>query len=226
MGRRRNLTILSIEGDRQSEKASNVIPINFQSYHIIEIFMNYFPKLELDGSSKLVIYFKEKPDNEEQYMKNDFFGVSWYYVDKEEISKLEMTKKEELGEYYLEIIVEVLKAIACKNGREKVLFDIIDETATRVRESKYELFQRVKTLSKTSDDKKVKANVYRHVSSLGEMWYVEFEDEDKNISRYELMKKYSFVSKIDVFKKARWEKNTFILVDKFDKVIAKVSLDE
>lgn len=226
MSRRRNLTILSIEGDRQNEIASNVMPINFQSYHIIEIFMNYFPKLELDGSSKLVIYFKEKPDNEEQYMKNDFFGVSWYYVDKEKISKLKMTKKEELSEYYLEIIVEVLKAIACKNGREKALFGIIDEAATSVRESKYELFQRVKTLSKTNDDKKVKANVYRHVSSLGEMWYVEFEDGDKNISRYELMKKYSFVSKIDVFKKARWEKDTFILVDKFDKVIAKVSLDE
>ncbi len=225
MSGNRKLTVLVLEGDKRNEKVNNVKPINFQAYHIIEIFMSYLPKIELDGSSKLVIHFKSKPDNEEQYMKNDYFNVSWYYVDESQISNLKNIRKDKLSEYYLEIIVEVLKDIACRNGREKELFHIIDETARKVRESNYEMLQRVRHLSKATDDKRYTANVYRHVSNLGEMWYVEFMHKDKCISKHELMKRYSFVSKMDVYKKARWEKDEFILMDKFDKVMAKIKPD-
>ncbi len=225
MGRSRKLTILVLEGDRQNEKVNNVKPISFQAYHVIEIFMSCLPKIELDGSSKLVIYFKTKPDNEERYMKDDYFNVSWYYVDESQIKNLKIIKKSKLSEYYLGIIVEVLKDIAGKNGREQELFCIIDETAQKVRESNYEMLQRVKHLSIATDDKRYNANVYRHVSNLGEMWYVEFEHKDKCISKHELMKRYSFVSKIEVYKKARWENDEFILVDKFDKIMARIRPD-
>ena len=60
MNKRRKLALLVIEGDRNYQKANNVIWVNQQAFHVIEKFMFFLPKIDLDGSSKLTIFFKKR----------------------------------------------------------------------------------------------------------------------------------------------------------------------
>ena len=223
MVKRRKFALLCLEGDRSYEKAHDFW-VNQRAFHVIEIFMHYLPRIDLDGSRKLTIFFKEIKEHERQYMKNEFQGVSWYYVDKAEIEKHRRLKRKDDEEYYLNIIVDTLKAIARTDGRPNEISDIIDKTAQTVMECGFELTMHIKKLSKTSADRQFRANVYRHISRLGESWYVEIKDKDKNITRHgiDLLKKPTFISQTGVFVLSRWEGGRFIVTDRFGKVTAEV----
>lgn len=223
MTRRRKLALLCLEGDRGYEKAHDFW-VNQRAFHIIEIFMHYLPRIDLDGSSKLTIFFKEIKESERQYMKNEFQGVSWYYVDKAEIDRHRRLKKEEEQEYYLNIIVETLKTIARTDGRPQEISDIIDKTAQTVRDCGFELTLHIKKLSKTSADGRYRANVYRHIDRHGEDWYVEIKE--KKITRHDinLLKKPTFISQTGVFVLSRWEGERFVVTDRFGRVTATVEV--
>lgn len=226
MNKRRKFALLCLEGDRSYEKAHDFW-VNQQAFHVIEVFMHCLPRIDLDGSSKLTIFFKPVKENERQYMKNEFQGVSWYYVDEAEIEKHRKLKREDEEGYYLNIIAETLKTIAQIDGRPQEISDIIDKTAQTVRECGFELTLHIKKLSKTSEDGQFKANVYRHISRLGESWYVEIKDKDKNITRYDinLLKKPTFISQTGVFVLSRWEGDRFVVTDRFGKVTAAVNVN-
>lgn len=223
MNKRRKFALLCLEGDKKYGKEHDFW-VNQRAFHVIEVFMHFLPKIDLDGSSKLTIYFKEKKDNERQYMKIEFEGVSWYYVDKSEIDKHRQLKREDEEEYYLNIIVDTLKTIARIDGRPEETLDIIDKTAQTVRDNNFELLLHIKKLSKTSGDGRYRANVYRHINSLGESWYVEIKDKDKNITRHciDLLKKPTSISQTGVFVLSRWEAGSFIVTDRFGRVTAAV----
>ncbi len=218
------LTILSIEGDKQEEKNRN-IPIMWQAYHVKEMFMYYLPKIEIDGSNKIVIYFKEQPVLENQYMRDDYFCVSWCYVDKEKLEKIKYLKNRELEEFYLDVIVEELSRIARKNDKEKNVVDFIEAAAKKVRESNFELNLPIKKLSKQTTDKKYKALVYRHLSNKGEMWYVDVLSKAGLTTRYNLLKEFTYTSKSEVFKNSYWDKGCFVLKDRFGKITSSIKLD-
>lgn len=227
MSKRRKFALLVIEGDKNFEKTHNVIPVIWQAFHVIEIFMHYLPKIDLDGSSKLCILFREKKDTEQQYMQSDYFGVSIYYVDEAEIDRQRGLKKEEEEEYYLNIIVDTLKYIAKINNRDGEIFNIIDETAQKVRDNNFDLTLQIKKLSKASANRQFKANVYRHINNKGESWYVDMIDKkNKNTSRIciDLLQKPTFVSQTGVFVQSKWEENRFIVSDRFGKVAAVIDV--
>lgn len=228
MGKRRKLSILVIEGDRDYEKTHNVVPVNWQAFNVIEIFMHFLPKTDLDGSSKLSILFRKKKDTEQQYIRADYFGVSKYYVDEPEIDRQRGLKKDEEEEYYLNIIVNTLKWIVQTQGSNAALMNIIDETAQKVRDNHFELTLPVKKLSKSSSDGQFRASVYRHISNQGESWYVEIKDKNKNISRHniDLLGKPSFVSQTGVFSQSEWEGNSFVIKEKFGRVTATVDMGD
>lgn len=226
MKKRTNLNLLVIEGDRDYEKTHNAIPVNWQAFHVIELFMYFLPKVDLDGNSKLAIFFKNKADSVQQYMYYDVQGVSCYYVDEVEIERQRKLNKEDESEYYLNIIVDTLKRIAQINGRDTEIFNIIDETAQKVRDNNFEVTFHIKKLSKSSADRKFRANTYRHISSRGESWYVDIEDKNKNITRQniDLSKKPAFISQTGVFQQSRWEGNRFIVSDRFGRVTATIDM--
>lgn len=226
MSKRRKLALLVIEGDKNFEKMHNVIPVNWQAFHVIEIFMHFWPKIDLDGSSKLSILFRKKKDTEQEYMQSDYFGVSIYYVDEAEIDRQRGLKRDEEEEYYLNIIVDTLKRIAQIQDRDADILNVIDETAQKVRDNNFELTLPIKKLSKSSADGQSRANVYRHISNQGESWYVEIKDKNKNLSRHniDLLKKPTFVSQTGVFEQSKWEGNRFIVLDRFGKVFAMIDV--
>lgn len=219
------LSKLVLEGDKKIEKLNKANPINFQSYHVTEIFMNFLPKIDLDGNDKLVIYFKEKPEFEERYVCDKDFHVSWYYVDRSDIDKLKKLDKNTLNEYYLNIIARTLKDIGQQNNCGEEVFTIIEETVQKVIKSNFELTQKINRLSKVSQDKQFKSKVYRHIDNQGEIWYVELEDNNKNIYKYDIMKKPSHISKLDFYKKSQWKNGEFILLNKLDQVVATIQVD-
>ena len=225
MTKRRKFALLCLEGDRNYEKAHDFW-VNQRAFHVIEIFMHYLPRIDLDGSSKLTIFFKPIKENERQYMKNEFQGVSWYYVDEAETNRYKRLKREEEEEYYLNIIVDTLKAIVRTDGRPEEISEIIDKTARTVRECGFELTLHIRKLSKTSADGRYRANVYQHISRLGESWYVEIKDKDKNITRHDinLLKKPTFISQTGVFVLSRWEDDRFVVTDRFGRVTATVDV--
>lgn len=225
MKKEQKLTLLVMQGDKENQKSD--MPVTRQAYHIIDVFMHYLPKINLDGSSKLTIYFTPTPDSEQQYMKNDWFNVSWYYTDKTCISKRDMRKmnQEDINEYYLGVIVNTLKHIAQINNRDLELYDIIDETAQKVRESNYEMTKKIRALSKSSPDRQYRANGYRHVNYQGEMYYVEILDKSKNILRYDLMEKRSYAHVGDLYKKATWEGGKYIVSNWLNKVVATIDTE-
>ena len=128
-----------MQGDKENGKSD--VPVTCQAYHIIDVFMHHLPKIILDESGKLTIYFTAKPDGEQQYMKNDYFHVSWYYAEKPCLNKrdLKNMSQEDINEYYLGVIVDTLRHIARINNRALELNDIIDGTARKVRGNQYEL---------------------------------------------------------------------------------------
>lgn len=88
---------------------------------------------------------------------------------------------------------------------------------------RFELVIQQKKLSKVSDDRRLKAKVFRQLNFLGEIWYIEVEDKNtKYMVRYELMEQYTNIAKVDFYKKASWEGSQFVLRDRLDRETARI----
>lgn len=99
----------------------------------------------------------------------------------------------------------------------------IREAANKIRTNRFELVIQQKKLSKVSDDRRLKAKVFRQLNFLGEIWYIEVEDKNtKYVVRYELMEQYTNISKVDFYKKASWEGSQFVLRDRLDRETARI----
>lgn len=219
------LNMLVVEGNKKAEKENDLEPIRFQAYHVVEIFMSFLSKIDLDGSSKLTIHFEEKPSNKKKYVCDNYFHVSWYYVSESDIELLNSLEKSDRDEYFLNVIVKTLKSIAQINHCNQEIFEEIDTTSKKVLDSGFKLKREIKKLSKVSQDKKFRAKVYRNIDSQGELWYAEIEDKDGNIHRHDLMSGPSYISKVDFFKKSQWEGNRFVISDRLDHVVATIVVD-
>lgn len=215
------LNMLLIEGNREYEKMNDVIPIRARTHYLTEQFLYFFSKIDLDGNSKLVICFEEKPKDKKKYLRDEYFHVSIFYVDKDVLEQFKILEKNEFDEYFLAIIVDACSYIARMNGKDKEVMDRIEQAANMIRANKFDFIILQKKLSKVSQDKRFRAKVYRILNCLGELWYVEIEDKkSKNITRYELMDQYTNISKEDFYKKASWQDSKYILKDRLDRETA------
>lgn len=221
------LNLLSIEGNRAYEKRNDVVPIRARTHYLTEQFLYYLPKMDLDGSGKLVICFEEKPEDKERYMCDEYFHVSVYYVDKNVLERFESLEQDAFGEYFLGIIVDVCSDIARFHHKEETLIEQIREAANKIRANRFELVIQQKKLSKVSDDRRLKAKVFRQLNFLGEIWYIEVENKNtKYVVRYELMEQYTNISKVDFYKKASWEGSQFVLRDRLDRETARIETQQ
>lgn len=209
------LNLLSIEGSRAYEKQNDVVPIRARTHYLTEQFLHYLTKIDLDGSSKLVICFEEKPKDTKKYVCDTYFHVSVYYVDKDVLDRFRTLEQDMMAEYFLGILVDACSNIAHSCHRDEEVVKRIGQAADQIRENHFELVIPQKKLSKTSGDKRWKASVFRRLDSQGELWYVELEDKKANIMvRHELTGQYTNISLVDFYKKAAWEGNRFVLRDR------------
>lgn len=212
------LSLLSIEGNRAYEKQNDILPIRARTHYLTEQFLYYLSRIDLDGSGKLVICFEEKPEDKEQYVCDTYFHVSLYYVDIDVLERFQTLQQDEMSAYFLDIIVDVCKNIAHSRHRDEAVIRRIEEAADQMRANQFELVIPQKKLSKTSGDRRWRAEVYRRLDPHGELWYAELEDKrTKNVVRHELTEKYTSVSLVDFYKKAAWEGDRFVLRDRLDR---------
>ena len=214
------LNLIVVESDKAFTEKNKIQPVNFQMHHVLEMFMYYLSKVDLDGSTKLTIYFKDEPEGAEKYRCDKHFKVSWYYVGIESVSKLKSGI--ERDSYYLERLVVVLKEIAEINHCADSVFRSIEETAAKVREQAFQLQIPIKKLSKISKDKKYKAMVYRSLCSKGEMWQVEIVEKGGMVKKVDLLEDYTHISKEGLYFKAEWQEDSFVLLDHLGRLMAKV----
>lgn len=217
------LNYLEVQGNENYEKTHNVVPVKFQTHHISEMLMHFLGRIDLDRSTKLVIYLKEKPQKEQVYNCDNYFRVSWYYVSSEDIKKVKACKGIERDVCYLNIITGVLKEIAQKNQCEERILERINEAAAEVINQKFNLAFQVKKLSKASKDRQYRMRIYRNLCPEGEKWSAEIKEKAKPAKTVDLMKNYAHISKAGVFFKAEWKENTYFLYDRLGNVMAAIT---
>lgn len=214
------LNTIVIEGDKNDKNKNNLTPVKFQTHHIIEIFMHFLPKIDLDGSTKLTIRFAKRPSDEEIYHCSKSFKVSWYYVEPEKIPKEKIDNNRDL--FYLELIGNVLKEIAQINQCDTSVLQKIEEAMYKVREQKFTLMLPIKKLSKTSMDKVYKASVVRILCPQGEKWQVKVSKCDEVIGQADLSMNYKYVSQENLYAKMEWQDDRFLIYDRLRRVVVAV----
>lgn len=80
------LNLLSIEGSRAYEKQNDVVPIRARTHYLTEQFLHYLTKIDLDGSSKLVICFRKSQKTQKSmsvthiFMYQSIMLIKMYWI--------------------------------------------------------------------------------------------------------------------------------------------------
>ena len=199
--------------------------ISFQAHNIIQMFMFFLPKVQIDGSSKISILFEKKTEDKPQYFRNDYFHISTYYVDESTLNIANKISLEEKNEFFLSVIENVLSDIASKVGNNEVI-DAIHGAADRVREHNYEMILKMEKLSKGSKDRRYKAITYIKINSLGECAYVEIIDDKKQVQKVDITEPITFVSLNQIIKKCEWRDHSFVMMNNLGKELVSIDLSD
>jgi hypothetical protein len=218
-----------LEGDSKYERANKLFPIRWKSHYLTELFMELCPKMELDGNGKLTIFAtRNKIQNTKKYNNYKAFHVSSYYLEMEQINRLERLELEEAEKYMLNIIEEVLIDIVNVFDNSEENINIIRETIKKMNEQDLSLKKKIKTLSKTSKGGKYKADVFRCLNrTVGEAWCVELKCDNSDQTKIKWLSDIpDYLDRRDYFKKSRWEDNKFIITDKLGTEVALIDIDD
>ncbi|WP_058486941.1 hypothetical protein, partial [Defluviitalea phaphyphila] len=206
-----------LDGWHEYEKANNLFPIRWKSHHITELFLELCPRMELDGSTNLNIFHpKEKRKHEKKYVRDDYFNITTYYLEEEQMKALELLTLEEAEEYIVELLEEVLIDIVNRYDKNEEKIRIIKDTIKKMREKNFSLEKKIKKLTKVTKDRKYKAEVFRCLNKkVGEAWYVKISSSGKNkISKIKwITDKPDYLNRTRQFHKSRWEGTKFIISD-------------
>lgn len=218
------LDLLVIEGDKGFEKVHGGVRVSAQAYNAIELFMHFFPKTELDGAGRLTIHVCSKPDDKPVYYFSAFFKISIYYVSEEILEEPKRLKPNEWDEFYLKLIENVLKDIACTAGKEETI-PVIEKAAADVRATGYELLIPMKKLSKRSPNREYQATTYRYLTPQGELQFIEIAGKSTGKEKYVISNGYEKFPLGYYAHKCEWVGNRFVIKDRQDCVRAYVDVD-
>jgi len=212
------LNQLIVQGNKKLEKNSGLKPLFWKFHHITELFIEFLPKIDIDGSSKIVIYADKNQQDTSKYICDKYFGVSIYYLEENQIEEL---KNEQTDECMTRLVEESLIDIAKRNDVEDSIIYVIEETADKIRNLQYSTRKRITKLSKKSPCGSFRVDVYRCLSrELGESWFVEIEDKNKRLLRKQWITEVpGHLDRLDFFKKSIWEDGKFVLKDNLDKTV-------
>lgn len=220
------LNQLSIVGNRTREKSEGLVPFHWYTHHIKEMFLALLVQdIEIDGSSKITITIDHECSSKKyiqrlgtsQYLFTDISIDSFYSMTDVEQNKftLDMLQKS---------LIDIVKINAAIKKEEDInvanKINIINETCKLIRSNNYALEIKAKNLSKYSNDRTMKASVYRCLEhAIGEAWYVEIEKKDsRRVCKEWLTDVPSYLVRTDYFKVAKWENEKFVLYNRLNQV--------
>ncbi|MGY2373663.1 hypothetical protein ACW9IB_04080 [Pseudomonas sp. SDO524_S393] len=208
-----NLNLLTLQESDISAKRDG-IRVRQLSHHITQIFMELLPKIEINGSSKIVVSLGPRGDED---LFDNVLGVTNIFIENFDFDNFLSMNRVNQDKQLLEELRQALIAIATKREKNSTTVNIINSTADAVLQSHFELETQIKKLSKSSKDKKRKFSVYRIFNSaVGEGWYCK---EDSNQKEKTWMHELpSFIDRQDFFKTAEINENGYHVKNRLGKI--------
>jgi hypothetical protein len=212
-----NLNQLTLQESDISAKRDGV-RIRQLSHHITQIFMSLLPKIEINGSSKIVVSLGPRGDED---LFDNVLGVTNIFIENFDFDNFLSMDRVNQDKQLLEELRQALIAIATKRGKNPTAIDIINSTTDAVLQINFELETQIKKLSKSSQNKKRKFNIYRTLNSaVGEGWYCkEDNNQEEKTWMHELP---SFIDRQEFFKTAEINENGYHIKNRLGKIIFEI----
>lgn len=214
-----NLNMLTLQ-ESDASALTDGVRIRQLSHHITQIFMTLLPKVEINGSSKIVISLGPRGDED---LFDNVLGVTNIFIENFDFKKFLSLDRLNQDKKLLEELRLALVAIAIRKDSNSASVEIINSTAEAVSELQFELETPIKKLSKISKDKKRKINIYRLLNAqVGEGWYYEENSPTANkIWTHELP---GFIDRSDLFKSSEINEDSYQIKNRLGKVVFEVAL--
>lgn len=217
--------ILTLETTELANIPKGVMLFRHEVFYIKELFMSVLPNIEINNSSKIELAFGPRGND---IIIDGILGSTVIFIEDFDFNKFYELNKDERETKILKVIVDSLsKLIIRKNGNASDI-DVIEATAKKVKESRFNQKIYIKKLSKRTPDKMFKINIYRCINSqYGEVWICEIENKKNELVRNQFMTRNpDFLDRRNFFKVSQVSNDDYIVYNQFEKVVFKVSLKD
>ncbi|NNA94165.1 hypothetical protein HBO33_03230 [Pseudomonas gessardii] len=206
--------MLTLQESDESALTTDV-RIRHLSHHITQIFMELLPKIEINGSSKIVVSLGSRGDED---LFDNVLGSTNIFVENFDFKKFLSLNRRSQEIELLEELRRALIAIATKRESNDATVEQINQTAEKVLNTNFQLETPIKKLSKTSKNKKHKINVFRVLNAeVGESWYCQDQLFPKN--KIWMHEPPGFIDRSDFFKTAEFGENSYLIKNRLGKIV-------
>lgn len=209
-----SLKILTLQESDEAALTTGV-RIRHLSHHITQIFMEFLPKIDINGSSKIVVSLGPRGDED---LFDNVLGSTNIFVESFDFKKFLSLNRRSQDIELLEELRRALIAIATKIESNDAIVEQINQTAEKVLKTNFQLETPVKKLSKTSKNKKHKINIFKVLNAeVGESWYCQDQFFPKN--KIWMHEPPGFIDRSDFFKTAELVENSYLIKNRLGKIV-------
>lgn len=240
------LHTLVLEGDKETEKKArathppvrtkseylrrkrreNLLPLFNRSFYLCRMMEEELKGVDIDGSGKITICAHRvfaRP-GEEKYIRDPSLSISIYHLEQEQIDAVEKAVDQGGGSAVIAgILRDSLLDIAWRSGASGAVAEKIERAFEHISSNRFVREERIPRLSKRDKDTGLTANLYRVLSEeTGEGWYLEITDKKGGVLRRETVgSQTGYVDRLGsrLYAKAEWRENTFVITERFGKVV-------
>lgn len=209
-----SLKILTLQESDEVALTTGV-RIRHLSHHITQIFMEFLPKIDINGSSKIVVSLGPRGDED---LFDNVLGSTNIFVESFDFKNFLSLNRRSQDIELLEELRRALIAIATKRESNDAIVEQINQTAEKVLKTNFQLETPVKKLSKTSKNKKHKINIFKVLNAeVGESWYCQDQLFPKN--KIWMHEPPGFIDRSDFFKTAELVENSYLIKNRLGKIV-------
>lgn len=209
-----SLKILTLQ---ESDEAALTMGVRIRhlSHHITQIFMELLPKIDINGSSKIVVSLGPRGDED---LFDNVLGSTNIFVESFDFKNFLSLSRLSQNIELLEELRRALIVIATTKESNDVIVELINQTAEKVLNTNFQLESSIKKLSKTSKNKKHKINVFRVLNAeVGESWYCQDQLFPEN--KIWMHEPPGFIDRSDFFKTAEFGENSYLIKNRLGKIV-------
>jgi hypothetical protein len=123
-----NLNLLTLQ-ESDASALRDGVRVRQLSHHVTQIFMTLLPKVELNGSSKIVVSLGPRGDED---VFDNVLGVTNIFVENFDFKQFLSLNRRSQDEKLLETLRQSLTLIATKKEDNQAIVDVINSTAEGV----------------------------------------------------------------------------------------------
>lgn len=201
-----------------------------RSFYLCRMIEEELKGVDIDGSGKITIcaYQVQSVSGEGKYICDQYFNISVYYLEQEEINAIEKADKNTEPMIIWRILRNSLLDIAQRNHCSKDVTKKLEGSFEKIINNQFAREERISKLTKRAKNIGLTAYVYRILSDeTGEGWYVKIADRKGNIyCQAAISDDVRYVDRLGsrLYAKAEWHGNTFVILNRFGKDAFSISV--